>query len=478
MHHSNRVKMTKDSIKPIMRENEQGINKLLVSKAEIFDKVKTKPGELPCKQFEARNSLLTDLYEVKHVRTVYHIALATLLGFFLNSVAYDYLQKGEISFGFNLIHKGFVNFHLLIILWLGMFLSHLPVYLGFKCWATIRIKLAPPQSSILNLWDRLCLGLFILYYPGFLYCFTFAATHYGQQIAASMGLLLEMIRMLMKSHAFVRSNAPRVLKYKPHSDKELPYPNFNKFLYFSFAPTLVYQDSYPRTKTIRWNYVAVWFLEFIAGVFFLSFVVDRYFIFPFEHYGLRPYTWQEILIITLGNFATGLLILLGLFYLLLHAWLNAFAEMLRFADRLYYKDWWTSSTYNRYYRTWNVVVHDWLYTYVYKDFYEIVTPKNKVVSKLMVFLLSAIFHDYVLGFGFGFCLPILFFNFFGFGVLFNFYKIKPDMLGNILLWYFNAVGMSMNSVFYSIEYHSRVNCPIENVTIASYFIPRFLSCNK
>ncbi|KAF2905172.1 hypothetical protein ILUMI_00999 [Ignelater luminosus] len=470
--------MAKDSIKPIRRQDEQRVNnKIFVSKEELLDKVKTKPGELPCKQFEARNSLLTDLYELKHVRTVYHIALATLIGLLLNSAAYDYLQKGEFSFGFSLIRKGFVNFHFLIVIWLGMFLSTLPIYLGFKYWAVIRIQLTP-QSSALKLWDRLCLGLLILFYSGFLYFSTLAATHNGQQTTATLGLLMEMARLLMKSHAFVRSNAPRVLKYKPHSDKELPCPNFNKFLYFFFAPTLVYQDNYPRTKTIRWNYVTIWFFEFIGGIFFLSFVLDRYFIFAFEYYGIRSYNWQEILIITLGNFATGMLLLLGLFYLLLHAWMNAFAEMLRFADRLFYKDWWTSSTYDRFYRTWNVVVHDWLYTYVYKDFYEIVTPKNKVVSKLMVFFLSAIFHDYILGFAFGFYLPILFINFFGFGVAFNFFKIKSDMFGNILFWYFTGIGMSINSTFYSIEFYSRFNCPIENVTIGSYFIPRFISCNK
>lgn len=53
--------------------------------------------------------------------------------------------------------------------------------------------------------------------------------------------------MLMKSHAFVRSNAPRVLSFKPHSEKEgILCPGFSNFLYFMFAPTLVYRDNYPR----------------------------------------------------------------------------------------------------------------------------------------------------------------------------------------------------------------------------------------
>lgn len=31
------------------------------------------------------------------------------------------------------------------------------------------------------------------------------------------------------------------------------------------------------------------------------------------------------------------------------------------------QDWWNSTSFSNYYRTWNVVVHDWLYSYVYQD---------------------------------------------------------------------------------------------------------------
>lgn len=31
------------------------------------------------------------------------------------------------------------------------------------------------------------------------------------------------------------------------------------------------------------------------------------------------------------------------------------------------QDWWNSTSFANYYRTWNVVVHDWLYYYVYRD---------------------------------------------------------------------------------------------------------------
>lgn len=53
--------------------------------------------------------------------------------------------------------------------------------------------------------------------------------------------------MLMKIHAFVRSIVPTITSYKLHAtDEECPFPGFSKFLYFMFAPTIVYRDSYPR----------------------------------------------------------------------------------------------------------------------------------------------------------------------------------------------------------------------------------------
>ena len=42
-------------------------------------------------------------------------------------------------------------------------------------------------------------------------------------------------------------------------------------------------------------------------------------------------------------------------------------------NRLFMQDWWNSSNFAGYYRTWNVVVHDWLYSYIYKDVYKVRT---------------------------------------------------------------------------------------------------------
>lgn len=60
----------------------------------------------------------------------------------------------------------------------------------------------------------------------------------------------------MKSHAFVRSNAPRAMLGKLKTEDStvsggnIFVPSFKTYLYFLFVPTLVYRDNYPRYCSI------------------------------------------------------------------------------------------------------------------------------------------------------------------------------------------------------------------------------------
>lgn len=54
--------------------------------------------------------------------------------------------------------------------------------------------------------------------------------------------------MFMKTWAFVRSNLTHARRYKKDDDdrKKRLCPDFSHYLFFLFAPTLVYRDEYPR----------------------------------------------------------------------------------------------------------------------------------------------------------------------------------------------------------------------------------------
>ena len=79
------------------------------------------------------------------------------------------------------------------------------------------------------------------------------------------------------------------------------------------------------------------------------------------------------------------------FYAFFHVFLNLTAEVLRFGDRLFYKDWWNSSTVESYWRFWNQPVHYWLVRHLY--FPCIRLGCSKAGAMFVVFLLSAIVHE-------------------------------------------------------------------------------------
>ena len=141
----------------------------------------------------------------------------------------------------------------------------------------------------------------------------------------------------MKQHAFIRTNVPRVLGTKVHTDSNLELPNFGKFFYFMFAPTMIYRDEYPRTRHIRWKFVFYNIWELFAVTWFYAIIVERFLISTFDDMCLRKFTWGEIISPIFGNVLPGILFLLFSFYGVLHSCQNAFAEILRFGDRMYYK---------------------------------------------------------------------------------------------------------------------------------------------
>uniref|UniRef100_A0A336LXT3 O-acyltransferase n=1 Tax=Culicoides sonorensis TaxID=179676 RepID=A0A336LXT3_CULSO len=390
----------------------------------------TRNGKLPDKEFQARNSLLTDLLEVKHIRTIYHIFLVIMVMTFLNTLTHDFMDQGRINIGVTPIFLGFRNLHYGVMLWALMQAT------------TIKFDLAP---------------------------------------ASAIATLLEMTRLLMKTHAFVRSNVPRALypKLKAHTEDkpEFYIPEFGKFLYFLFIPTLVYRDSYPRNKYIKWKFVAKCVLEIIGIVFYMSFIFERHLIPVFRDFGTAQIKSAAFVLQIFGCMMPAMLIFLSGFYLLLHAWMNAFAEMLKFADRMFYQDWWNATSFPEYYRTWNVVVHDWLYTYIYKDCYEHIFKKSKILSMLAVFTVSSFVHEYIIAFAFRFFYPVMLVLFQGMGVIVMFFTNKEKKsIGNIFMWFSLILGNSLMLCLYNMEYNARRNCQVGD-SVIDYFIPISWHCN-
>ncbi|XP_059470390.1 sterol O-acyltransferase 1 isoform X2 [Neocloeon triangulifer] len=454
-------------------------HKLFDDSKNCVDKMKpARDGALPDKEFLARSSLLTDLFAIKHIRTIYHIFVAILIILLLNTVIYDLADTGRPNFGFGLILWNFGEMKTVIWIWICMMAGTFSLYLFFHFFASNRHKV--PEKN-LEVWDKGWLAAFVLYLCVLLYWPLKSTLEHDLPPASSLIVLIEKIRLLMKSYAFVRSNTPKVLAYKPkdsNNDKEAdsPCPGFSQFLYYIFVPTLVYRDSYPRTKMVRWRVVAWSFTEVVGIIFYVSFIFERLLKQQFENFGKSRVETKDLVVAIFNTMMPATLAMLCGFFCLLHSWLNAFAEMMCFADRMFYKDWWNSTSFSTYYRTWNVVVHDWLYTYIYKDFSEIVCPDDRITPKLMVFAVSAVFHEYILTFTFRYFYPVMLFMFGGAGVALTFVQRKGAG-GNVFMWLSLCMGTGLFLSLYSMEWYARINCPQELSYWVDLVVPRSWTCN-
>ncbi|EEB10510.1 Sterol O-acyltransferase, putative [Pediculus humanus corporis] len=309
------------------------------------------------------------------------------------------------------------------------------IYFVFKYWANNRKRITKPGYR--KMWDLMFFLSITFYNILFLIIPAYVIMHERLAIAISFSLLMEQIRFIMKTYSFVRTNSK-----------------------------------------IRWKIVMKHFIEIIAVIFYLSFIWENYLIPSVKNFGKIKITTEELLIIFFNNNVPCVFVFLCGFYSFLHSWMNAFAEILRFADRMFYQDWWNSSSFAEYYKTWNVVVHDWLYAFVYKDGTENLT-KKKTVSTWMVFIISALFHEYILAFTFKFCYPVLFIVFGIIGTCLVFIpKKRESVIGNMLLWLGIFLGTGCCGSLYMLEYYARINCPqLINSPIKDFFTPRSWTCS-
>ncbi|VDM74761.1 unnamed protein product [Strongylus vulgaris] len=81
------------------------------------------------------------------------------------------------------------------------------------------------------------------------------------------------------------------------------------------------------------------------------------------------------------------------FYTIFHSLLNLVAEILKFADREFYRDFWNSETIQYFWRTWNIPVHRWAARHVYMPMVR--NHYHKFSATVAVFFVSAFFHEYL-----------------------------------------------------------------------------------
>lgn len=77
----------------------------------------------------------------------------------------------------------------------------------------------------------------------------------------------------------------------------------------------------------------------------------------------------------------------------------------------------------------------------------------------LVFIMSSLFHEYIICLTCNFFFPVLLILFGGFGFLFVFVKGRDSALGNILMWTALIAGSGIITALYLMESFARLNCP-------------------
>ncbi|OTF76606.1 hypothetical protein BLA29_006927, partial [Euroglyphus maynei] len=257
-------------------------------------------------QFKQRESLLTHLFDNdSNLRMIHDLIFLIIIVFLLYKIENFIKEPAKFWQYYDVLIWNLGDFLQVLQIWLIMNISvlclHYPLVL-FNNFIQYRWLMKNDEKNLDILYEMYENGqyygrlwkiiLYTLYSAisifGILFYCTYSILVYDLKLTGSFSLLLEMTRLLMKSHSFFmekkdlyieKESFETVMMNKKsgnifRSFWSLPSSaSFQKFIYFLFAPTLLYRDSYPRTKTIRWkrvlNFVAQFFIFFSLGSYIL-----------------------------------------------------------------------------------------------------------------------------------------------------------------------------------------------------------------
>ena len=169
--------------------------------------------------------------------------------------------------------------------------------------------------------------------------------------------------------------------------------------YFVAAPTLCYQPSYPRSELFRGRWLLRRVFELLLVLGLLGLLIEQYML-PAVAASVRVDPSTPAGLLSLGEpllrlSIWTLYVWLCIFYAFFHCWLNILGEVLRFGDRLFYREWWNATTIEQYWRLWNIPVHKWLARHVYFPAMRCGLGRNGAM--FVTFLFSAAAHELVVG---------------------------------------------------------------------------------
>ncbi|XP_041971787.1 diacylglycerol O-acyltransferase 1 isoform X2 [Aricia agestis] len=232
--------------------------------------------------------------------------------------------------------------------------------------------------------------------------------------------------------------------------------NLKDLFYFLLAPTLCYELNFPRTTRIRKRFLIKRLIEVMFGVNLMLALFQQWMIpsvknsvFSFSQMSFVAMA-ERLLKLAVPNH----LIWLCCFYLSFHSFLNLMGELLHFADRKFYGDWWNANNIQAFWSSWNIPVHMWALRHVYIPITDM--GYSKTHASIVVFVISALFHEYLVS------VPLQMFRLWAFlgmmaqpplSVISRVAELRlGPRWGNLLVWSSLIIGQPLAIMMYYHDY--------------------------
>jgi len=216
----------------------------------------------------AQESAMTEMLRITHFQTIYNILLAILFISLVNICFCNYIERGAFL-NLDLFLWNFGHFPIASIIWFFYFLGSFSVVLSQKM--VVKGIFTKDLSLIIS---YIIAGIYLTSAPFLIRnIFSFPP-------ATSAFLIMEVVRLCLKMHSFVKvNNSLSVAKSLKLSDEQVDeYPQnitLKNFFFFLWVPALIYQPSYPRIPSIRWSFVFARFAEVAMSMMYVYAIFTR-----------------------------------------------------------------------------------------------------------------------------------------------------------------------------------------------------------
>lgn len=392
----------------------------------LFDKVNNKktnikPLNQKYRKFAFRESFLTKLFESDNFRTIYNIFFAFLIILLGTHITSSYINDDNEIFNYKLFFELFSGYSIMMEYHIyQVILSTMVIYIINYCRIrNFNIRL------ITIIYSALTLGVFIL--------FTVRIRHLPMSVICKIIYSTESTRIIFKSFAYFSEKVLKV-SYKCYNENILkpqqenredlgivikddginkiifefvkinPKKEILNYIFFLYAPTIIYRDVYPRIKKMNYQSIFFHFINLVFGLIF-NFLIFELKLIPYFNDTTLSFLNKDNILQTLVDFIIiSKLVLFTLFFTFSHSYLNLFAELLRFGDRKFYKGFWNSNTPVKFY---NKIIYNMYEFFMYYISLLSTNYLGKQFTKCVRILLFSAYLEYLLICSLGYFYPIV-----------------------------------------------------------------------